>query len=32
MRAASVAAPPTEFDQSNVNVSVSVNAVFLAEP
>ena len=25
-------AAPTQFDQSNVNVAVSVNAVFLAEP
>lgn len=33
MRAAAAAPnPPTEFDQSSVNVTVSVTAVFLAEP
>jgi uncharacterized protein len=32
MRAAAAVTPPTEFDQSNVNVTVSVNVVFLAEP
>lgn len=32
MRAAAVSSAPTEFDQSNVNVTVSVSAVFLAEP
>ena len=28
---ARVSAVPTQFDQSNVNVTVSVNVVFLAE-
>jgi uncharacterized protein len=32
MRAAANIAPPTEFDQSNVNVVVSVSVVFLAMP
>lgn len=32
MRAAAVPNPPTQFDQSNVNVTMSVTAVFLAEP
>jgi hypothetical protein len=32
MSAARVSAAPTQFDQSNVNVSVSVSVVFLAEP
>lgn len=33
MRAAAAAPnPPTEFDQSNVSVTISVTAVFLAEP
>ena len=32
MRAAAVAAPATQFDQSNVNVTVSVSVVFVAEP
>jgi hypothetical protein len=26
------AAAPTEFDQSNVNVTIAVSVVFLAEP
>lgn len=30
--AAAVPNPPTEFDQSSVNVTVSITAVFLAEP
>ncbi|MBV9027592.1 MAG: SIMPL domain-containing protein [Candidatus Eremiobacteraeota bacterium] len=32
MRAAAVAKEPTQFDQSNVNVTVSVNVIFLAGP
>lgn len=32
MRAAAVPNPSTEFDQSNVSVTMSVTAVFLAEP
>lgn len=32
MRMAATANAPTQFDQSNVNVVVSVNVVFLAEP
>lgn len=32
MRGAAVAKEPTQFDQSNVNVTVSVNVVFLAGP
>jgi uncharacterized protein len=32
MRAAALAGAPTQFDQSNVNVTVSVSVVFLAEP
>jgi uncharacterized protein len=32
MRAAAAPNPPTELDQSNVNVTVSVSVVFLAEP
>jgi uncharacterized protein YggE len=32
MRAAAVPSPPTEFDQSNVNVTVSVNVIFIARP
>jgi uncharacterized protein len=32
MRAAAAPSMPTEFDQSNVNVTVSVSVVFLAEP
>jgi uncharacterized protein YggE len=32
MRAAAMPNPPTQFDQSNVNVTVSVSVVFLAEP
>ncbi len=32
MRAAAVPNPPTQFDQSNVNVTISVTAVFVAEP
>jgi uncharacterized protein len=32
MRAAAVPAAATEFDQSNVNVTMTVTAVFLAEP
>ena len=32
MRAAAAPNPSTEFDQSNVNVTVSVNVVFLAKP
>ncbi len=32
MRAAAMPNTPTQFDQSNVSVSVSVNIVFLAEP
>jgi uncharacterized protein len=31
-RATAAAAPATQFDQSNVNVTVSVTAVFMAEP
>jgi uncharacterized protein YggE len=32
MRAAAMPAAPTQFDQSNVNVTVSVSVVFVAEP
>jgi uncharacterized protein YggE len=32
MRAAAVANVPTQFDQSNVNVTISVSMVFTAEP
>jgi len=32
MRAAAMAAPATQLDQSNVNVTVSVTVVFVAEP
>ncbi|MGA8574148.1 MAG: SIMPL domain-containing protein [Candidatus Cybelea sp.] len=32
MRLAAAPNPPTQFDQSNVNVTVSVSVVFLAEP
>jgi uncharacterized protein YggE len=32
MRMAAAPNPPTQFDQSNVNVTVSVSMVFLAEP
>ncbi|HET6276960.1 MAG TPA: SIMPL domain-containing protein [Candidatus Cybelea sp.] len=32
MRMAAAPNPPTQFDQSNVNVTVSVGVVFLAEP
>ncbi len=32
MRAAAMASAPTQFDQSNVNVTVSVSVVFVAEP
>lgn len=32
MRAAAMPAPATQFDQSNVNVTVSVTMVFVAEP
>ena len=32
MRAAANVSPPTEFDQSNVNIVVSVSVVFLAAP
>jgi uncharacterized protein YggE len=32
MRATANAIPPTQFDQSNVNVTVTVSVVFLAEP
>jgi uncharacterized protein YggE len=32
MRAAAMPASPTQFDQSNVNVTVSVSVVFVAEP
>ncbi len=32
MRAAAVPSAPTQFDQSNVNVTVSVSVVFVAEP
>ena len=31
-RATAAAAPATQFDQSNVNVTVSVTVVFTAEP
>jgi uncharacterized protein YggE len=32
MRAAAVANVPTQFDQSNVNITISVTVVFVAEP
>ncbi len=32
MRAAAMPSAPTQFDQSNVNVTVSVSVVFVAEP